>query len=460
MSGIAGIAESGMRNEVNQMLNIIDHRGPDGREILTTAGVTLGAVWAKTQKENVLKSEEQPAVMDCVAGGHVARAQVRNGKLELIRDQLGIAPLYYGQNENGSLCFASEVKALLEMTNDVHAIPPGHRYDGNNMRPHFPVREKSLITKGADEIAIGLKERLDDAVANFVKDYDEIGSWLSGGLDSSALTALACPYVDTIHTFAAGFPDAPDLENARSVADHIGSIHHEVILTFDDVLSVLPEVIYYLESFDALLVRSSITNYLVAQAASEYVPVVISGEGGDELFAGYAYLKSLDPTLLRDELIDITHQLHNTALQRVDRSASAHGTMVHLAFLDPKVVNYAFRIPSKFKLFNGIEKWILRKAMRKGNMLPKKVLNRKKSKFWKGTGLTDKLEKYAEERISNNEFRRERKLTNGWRLNTKEELMYYRIFRKYFRNLTNLSWMGRTKRAPIRQYMGANTRLN
>ncbi len=449
MSGIAGIAESGMSNEVNKMLDRIDHRGPDGREILETNVATLGAVWARAQEGSVLDSEGKNAVMDCVSSGHIARAQVRNGKLELIRDQLGVAPLYYGQNKNGTLCFASEVKALLEMTNEVHAIPPGHRYDGNKMRPYYRIRKKGLVNIKPEEIAKELKKRLDEAVANFVKDFDEIGSWLSGGLDSSTLTALACPYVDTLHTFAAGFPNAPDLENARRVAEHIGSVHHEVVLNFDDVLSALPEVIYHLESFDALLVRSSITNYLVAQAASEYVPAVISGEGGDELFAGYAYLKSLDPAILREELIDITHRLHNTALQRVDRSASAYGTMAHVAFLDPKVVNYAFRIPSKFKLFNGIEKWILRKAMEKANVLPKRVLNRKKSKFWKGTGLSDMLEKYAEEKISSNEFSRERKLANGWKLNTKEEVMYYRIFRKYFRKLKNLSWMGRTKGAPI-----------
>jgi asparagine synthase (glutamine-hydrolysing) len=391
MSGIAGIAESGMVGEVNHMLDKIEHRGPDGREILNLDGTTLGVVWTEAQERRMPDFEEQQSVMDCVSGGHIACAQVRNGKLELIRDQLGVAPLYFGHDENKNLCFASEVKALLGLTNDVHIIPPGHRYDGLKMTPYYRIRKSKSINKKAEHIAKELRKRLNDSLANFTEDFDEIGSWLSGGLDSSTLTALARAHVSKLYTFAAGFPKAPDIENAKKVAEFIGSDHHEVIINFNDILSILPEVIYHLESFDALLVRSSITNYLVAQTASKYVSAVISGEGGDELFAGYDYLKSVNPSMLPEELIDITLRLHNTALQRVDRSASAHGTMAHVAFLDPTVVNYALRIPVRFKLFNGTEKWILRKAMERTKALPKKILNRKKSKFWKGTGLKDIL---------------------------------------------------------------------
>jgi len=273
-----------------------------------------------------------------------------------------------------------------------------------------------------------------------------VGSWLSGGLDSSTMAALARPFVSNLHTFAAGFPDAPDVEHAREVADFIKSDHHEVVVSFKDLLDTLPDVIYHLESFDALLVRSSITNYLVAKRASEYVDAVFSGEGGDELFAGYEYLRNVNLNDLADELIDITARLHNTALQRVDRSASAHGTVAHVGFLDPDVVDYALRIPVKFKLRDDVEKWILRRAM--DGELPKRVLNRKKSKFWEGAGVGELIFEYADDKISDKEFTQERTLPNEWMINTKEELMYYRIFKEHFGELEDLSWMGRTKGAP------------
>lgn len=273
-----------------------------------------------------------------------------------------------------------------------------------------------------------------------------MGSWLSGGLDSSTLAALMRPHVRTLHTFAAGLEGAPDLEFAREVAAYIHSDHHEVILTLDSMLEVLPKVIYHLESFDALLVRSSITNYMAAQLASEYVSEVLSGEGGDELFGGYQYLKALDPATLAAELVDITNRLHNTALQRVDRSASAHGTVAHVAFLDPEVVAYAHRIPVQYKIRAGVEKWILRRAME--GKLPERVLNRTKAKFWEGAGVQDHLAQYAETHLSTADYNSERTLFNGWTLDSKEELMYYRIFKEHFGHLEDLSWMGRTKKIP------------
>ncbi|GAI77491.1 unnamed protein product [marine sediment metagenome] len=144
-----------------------------------------------------------------------------------------------------------------------------------------------------------------------------------------------------------------------------------------------------------------------------------------------------------DELIDITKCLHNTALQRVDRSASAHGTVAHVCFLDPEVVDYALRIPAEYKLRDNVEKWILRVAF--DDMLPEQVLNRKKSKFWEGAGVGELMSDYADSTITDDDFRRERILKNGWIINSKEELFYYRIFREQFGELENLSWMGRTK---------------
>jgi asparagine synthase (glutamine-hydrolysing) len=443
---MAGIAGPGMREQVERMLDKIAYRGPAGREVLEIEGATLGLVWTEPQASSLSMLTQHHAAQDDRGGGHFAEARVSDDKLVLKRDALGVAPLYYGWTGDHLLCFASEVKALPGVTNEIHELPPGHSYDGSHMERYFHLRKQEPVHDPPERIARELRRHLAASVEKRVVG-DELGSWLSGGLDSSTLAALARPYLRKLHTFAAGLIGAPDLEYAREVADLIGSDHHELVVSVDDMLDVLPDVIYHLESFDALLVRSSVTNYLVAQLASKYVSTVFSGEAGDELFAGYEYLKSLDPAKLPDELIDITGRLHNTAFQRVDRCASAHGTVAQVAFADPGVLDYALRIPAELKLHNGTEKWILRRAM--DGVLPARALNRAKAKFWDGAGVRETLYSHAEREISDDEFSRERILGNGWLLNSKEELLYYRIFRQQFGDFPDLSWMGRTKGAPV-----------
>jgi asparagine synthase (glutamine-hydrolysing) len=446
MSGIAGIAAHGEKQLVEKMLSKISYRGFAGCNITENQTATLGVNWSPIETDTPRLLKNKSLVSDGPGNGHTARACLTPDGIVLERDPLGVVPLYYGYDLQGRLCFASEVKALLEVTRHIYELAPGHRYDGQKQQAYFKLHQRSHLHRASQEIASELRHRLEKAIEVRITD-DYAGSWLSGGLDSSTMAALARQYVTHLYTFAAGLEGAPDLEFARQVARHIGSEHHEVIVSLDDLLTALPEVIYHLESFDALLVRSSITNYLVARLASDYVSLVFSGEGGDELFAGYAYLKRLEPSTLDDELLHITQSLHNTALQRVDRCAAAHGTMALVGFLDPQVVDYAFRIPVSLKMHHGTEKWILRQAVT--NLLPPSVVKRPKAKFWQGSGLGDLLSYYADETISDQAFTRERSLPNGWRLNTKEELMYYRIFRDHFGQFDDLAWMGRTKRAPV-----------
>jgi len=450
MSGIAGIAGAGRQRDVQRMLNRIAHRGGGGQAVFEIDGVTLGVVRTRAQAARPAKTSAP--VHDYVGDGHYAEARVIDRRLHLARDPLGVSPLYYGRADDGALCFASEVKAMLEITRGIRELPPGHRFDGETADAHAPpaggqalVQEQPPLDDPPLVMVKALRGRLETAVRKCICEA-AAGAWLSGGLDSSTMAALARPHVSKLCTFAAGMRGAPDLEYARQVARHLQSEHREVVVTLDQMLAVLPKVIYHLESFDALLVRSSITNYLVAKLAAEYVPEVFSGEGGDELFAGYEYLKSLPQEQLPAELVDITSRLHNTALQRVDRSASAHGLVAHVAFLDPEVVDYALRIPAELKIRDGVEKWILRRAM--DGLLPESVLNRRKAKFWEGAGVGGLMAQHADERIGDDEFRRERRLPNGWILNTREELMYCRIFREHFGDLADLSWMGRTKGAP------------
>jgi asparagine synthase (glutamine-hydrolysing) len=303
----------------------------------------------------------------------------------LARDLLGISPLYYGRTDDGALCFASEVKALLEVTHDVREFPPGTCYDGQDgFKTFSEVDLRPTLKQDASQIASGLRLRLEQSVCRQI-DGPVMGCWLSGGLDSSAMVALARPHVPKLHTFAVGLPGAPDLAFARKVADSLDTEHDEVLVSLDELLAVLPDVIYHLESFDALLVRSTLTNYLVTRYAADYVGSVFSGEGADELFGGYAYLKELEPDQLPDELLDLIRRLHSLALQRVDRSASAHGLTVHIPFLDLDVADYAMRIPPQFKVWRKdevIEKWILRQAL--ADALPDEVLSQVLARRWRG----------------------------------------------------------------------------
>lgn len=444
MAGIAGINATGKHALVDQMLNRLRHRGPSGRVIVETETATLGLVYSAAEAGVAEDLEQRGVARDGEGHSRLAEARSVGDRLALTRDALGVAPLYYGRWTDGTLCFASEVKVLLPFTRNIHELPPASMYDGVQMQTYFQLAEQAHLNASPSRLAQELRRRLTAAVDRRIGG-GEVGSWLSGGLDSSAIAALARPYVDRLHTFAAGVEGAPDLAFAAEVAGFIGSDHHEVTVDFAQMSAALPKVIYHLESFDALLVRSSITNYLVAQAAAEYVPVVFSGEGGDELFAGYAYLKTLEPAALPAELIDIIGRLHNTALQRVDRCASAHGTVAHVPFLAPEVVALALQIPVEFKLRDGVEKWILRRAL--DGVLPESVLVRTKAKFWEGAGAGDLLAQHAEKRITDADFAAERILPNGWTLNTKEELLYYRIFREHFGDLGDLTWMGRTKGA-------------
>ncbi len=449
MSGIAGVNQPGKQRTVKRMLEKISYRGQAGRKVKSVKGATIGMVCAEAQMDSIDRIENKNEVVDGSGSGRLTSAKVRKDGVFLKRDPIGIAPLYYGENEDGIVHFASEVKALLGFCSEIKPVPPGHMSDGEQLEAYYTLKKKKPLKESPGILAEELKARIRKSIERKIEQAQEVGCWLSGGLDSSALAALARPHVKRLYTFAGGFDGSDDLKYARAVADYLRTEHHEVVVEFKDLFSVLPEVIYHLESFDALLVRSSLVNYIVARKASEYVNAVLSGEGGDELFAGYHYLKNLEQDDLADELIDITQRLHNTALQRVDRSASAHGTVAFVCFLDPEVIDFALRIPVDYKLHGNVEKWILRVAL--DGELPNKVLKRKKAKFWKGAGVEELMADYAEHSISDGDFSAERHLANGWTLHSKEELLYYRIFKENFGDLEDYSWMGRTKKIPARE---------
>lgn len=462
MAGIAGMINTAADEKFNIMKEKIAHRGKHDGKILSFPNAVYGGIWHAVETNLQNKPFGSYVVWDGFVPDELTPESIQhwnqpfalaacvNDMIFLARDPLGAKPLYYGYVDSG-LVFASEVKALIPLTKKIFEFPTGTIYDSENgFKPFWKIRSGTLAYDDEEKITKELGEKLDRAIERCCL-ADEMGIWLSGGVDSSVIAALAVKHGKRLQSFVSGVEGAPDILYGTKVAEHLGIPHHIIKVTLEDLLALLPEVIYFLESFDALLVRSTLTNYLTSKVASDYVGTVFSGEGGDELFAGYDYIKNLALDEIPAELEDIVMRLHNTALQRVDRSSQANGLTAVTPFTDLEVVNYALQIPAKYKVFQKgeekIEKWILRKVV--DGLIPDSVLWRPKAKFWQGAGVQDLLANYSENLISDYDFHRERILSNGWMLNSKEELMYYRIFKEHLGDLEHLDWMGRTKGAPV-----------
>ncbi len=369
---------------------------------------------------------------DCLKrfDGMFTLAILDGDELFLARDPLGVKPLYTAERD-GWLYFASEMKALLPLAAHIEEFPPGHWFHSRHgFRPYFELKRWIAESEPPADPLRALRETLARAVEKRLVADVPVGVFLSGGLDSSLVAALMRPHGDELHSFSVGMPGSLDLEYARRVAEFLNTTHHERVFTEQEMLAVLPRVIYHLESCDFALVRSAIANYFVAQLASTLLKVVLVGEGSDEIFAGYHYLKDLSEEERLRELFRITLALHNSNLQRVDRMTMAHGLEGREPYLDLELLKVAFNIPLELKQNEGVEKWALRKAFE--GYLPEEVLWRTKEKFARGAGSALVFEDIAEREISDEEFERARMLSNGTKLRSKEELYYYRIFRRFF----------------------------
>jgi asparagine synthase (glutamine-hydrolysing) len=266
------------------------------------------------------------------------------------------------------------------------------------------------------------------------------GALLSGGMDSSVIATLASKLYRQqfdkqahLKTFAIGVGESSDIHGARVMAKHIGSDHHELIVGLEQVLAVLPEVIYYLESFDPSLVRSAVSNFLISQyAKAEGIEVLLSGEGGDEIFGGYAHLKAVPAEEFFTRQVECLSFLHNNASLRLDRMNQCHAIRVVAPLTSGELLNYALRIPAEYKVRpdgeQAIEKWIFRKAF--ADLLPEAVTWRLKQEFSQGSGSAELLPAHFENAISNEALTQAQEkysLIRG-----KEELYYFQIFASHF----------------------------
>ena len=352
------------------------------------------------------------------------------GHMLLVRDPSGAIPLYLG-TAGEALCYASELKLLHGWAVDIHPLPPGTFVLDSGEPMPFAVRPgpqpETRVTEA--EWASCLRLALTDAVAE--QGHDGCGVLLSGGLDSSAVAAMAAQAGYRCKAFTVAYSGGRDLEHAVMLAEHLGWSHYICRPSVDDLLSSLPEVLYRLESFDAPLVRSAVVNYQVNRLAADYVGAVLCGEGADELFAGYDFLGSLPREKLAGELDRLREELPDGGMQRVDRMAHAHGLEPRAPFLAPALVDLALAMPPEMKIGpGGLEKWILRRAME--GLLPAAIVERRKEKFSVGCGSAEILARVFAERIGDDEFLREKALPDGSELRSKEELHYYRLFREEF----------------------------
>ncbi|MCJ7690031.1 MAG: asparagine synthase-related protein, partial [Clostridiaceae bacterium] len=242
-------------------------------------------------------------------------------------------------------------------------------------------------------------------------------------------------FTDKVYTYSVGYEGSPDLEAAKVVSDYLGTAHTEYKLDTEELFLSIPKTIYHLESFDAPLVRSTLGN-MIASRISSSSDVIFSGEGGDELFAGYDYFLEYDsPEVIQKELVNAINSLHNTALQRVDRTANAYGVNVKLPFLDENLLDYVLKIPPRNKVRKNINtgKYILRKVASK--YLPDVIAWRDKEKFWEGSGIEDTLEKKINTIITDKEFSDDRRSPDSPNLRNKEEAYYYKVFKDYYSDI-------------------------
>ena len=404
-------------------------------------GVTFTSASDNEVALNLVESEG-PAALEKLTGMYAVLIAGQSNVFVAARDPVGIKPLYWAQRD-GETRFASEIGAFdADWQSDVDLFPPGHYWtpDEGMVRFASPVpldrRERFAPPAGADaeapaELVEELRSTIVSAVERWMMADVPVGVFLSGGLDSSIVAAIAADHYrergEALQTFAVGSAGSPDLELARVVAEQLGTQHHERVFTAKEARGVLGDVVRIIESFDPSLVRSAVPNYFLSEMAASRVKVVLTGEGVDELFAGYEYQGGIDGHLdLQEEIVRTVESLHGLNLQRCDRITMFHGLEARVPFLDPEVIALSLAIPAGWKLrgANRPEKWLLRRAFE--GWLPDEVLWREKAEFGDGSGAAIALGNNGDRDAVDDDG------SHGRELRSKEEAAYYRIFRGHF----------------------------
>ncbi len=489
MCGIAGCFGITDEKTINQMLDALTHRGPNDRGIhsgdqFTVGHTRLSIVDVATGHQPILSPDKKKGIIangeiynfkelktsltskydfttksdsetvlalyqekgpDCVKDldGMFAFAIFDENTFMLARDPIGIKPLYYGYKDD-MLYFTSELGAMsLAGVEEVHEFPAGFYYTPEQDFVQYykvPQVQDHKMTH-IDKTAKTIRDTFIKCVKKRLLADPEIpvGSFCSGGLDSSLVAAIAADEIPNLHTFVVGMKDSSgefsdDIKAARIAAKHIGSTHHEYIFTEKDYYDALPHVINKLETYDPSLVRCAVPCYFTCKAAAEFCTVVLTGEGADEVFAGYHYMKHFPTDKLNMEGRRCITNLHNINLQRADRMGMDFSLELRVPFLDVEMIDLGMKIPPELKIreHNGakIEKWILRKAFENTGYLPEEIVWRYKVQYTQGAGCEDLGERLAN-MMGDDEFEEIKAEHPKAVLNSKEAAYYFKIFREY-----------------------------
>lgn len=384
---------------------------------------------------------EGPRGLHRLRGMWALCAATPGGSFVAARDAVGIKPLYWARTDT-AVHFASELRAFpAEVQPRAEIFPPGHWWSPQDGLNRFaePVPAYGAQTDWSTVPERVIEKATFESVADSVRRHlmadVEVGVFLSGGLDSGVVAAVAAEIYARqgrrLKTFSVGTSDSPDLHAARETAAFLETEHHEVLLDAEASLKVLDEVVACVESFDASLIRSAVPNWFLSELASQHVKVVLTGEGADELFAGYGYYheQHAAPEDLDAELRRTVGALHGLNLQRCDRVTMAHGLEARVPFLDHDVMAHAMSLPAHMKGLedDGMEKGHLRRAFT--GRLPEHLLWRRKEQFGTGSGAEGLLSPLWNSRITEDEFAAAVAGDGAPELRSKEELGYYRTFR-------------------------------
>lgn len=361
------------------------------------------------------------------------------GEYIAARDPIGIRPLYYGYDSNGTIVFASEPKNLTNICAKILPFPPGCYYKGGNfIRYRDVAKVESVCYDDLETVCHKIHDKLVSGVAKRLVSDSKIGFLLSGGLDSSLVCAIAQKELSRpIRTFGIGMKeDAIDLKYARQVADYIGSDHTEVYMTKDEVLASLDDVVHMLGTFDITTIRASMGMYLLCKWIHENtdIRVLLTGEISDELF-GYKYTDfAPSPEEFQKESEKRVRELHMYDVLRADRCISVNSLEARVPFGDLDFVSYVLSVDPKKKVnvYNK-GKYLLRHAF-EGDYLPHEILYREKAAFSDAVGhsMVDYLKEYANGRYTDEEYDRRRQKYRHATPFTKESLLYREIFEKYY----------------------------